>query len=74
MENFAECGFPGGEVSASRRRRLSGSLVEPKVKAALGRDYSVYRSEPYFWRFCPKGSIKGGIAGAAADTPRYDEG
>ena len=24
------------------------ALVEPKVKAALGRDYSVYRSEPYF--------------------------
>ena len=34
------------------------ALVEPKVKAALGRDYSVYRSEPYFLEVLPKGIDK----------------
>lgn len=34
------------------------STVEPKVKAALGRDYSVYRSEPYFLEILPKGIDK----------------
>ncbi len=32
--------------------------VEPKVKAALGRDFSVYRSEPYFLEIMPKGIDK----------------
>lgn len=32
--------------------------VEGKVKAALGRDYSVYRSEPYFLEVLPKGIDK----------------
>lgn len=34
------------------------ALVEPRVKAALGRDYSVYRSEPYFLEILPKGIDK----------------
>lgn len=34
------------------------AMVEPKVKAALGRDYSVYRSEPYFLEIMPKGIDK----------------
>lgn len=34
------------------------AMVEPKVKAALGRDYSVYRSEPYFLEVLPKGIDK----------------
>ena len=32
--------------------------VEPKVKAAMGRDFSVYRSEPYFLEIMPKGIDK----------------
>lgn len=32
--------------------------VEPKVKAALGRDFSVYRSEPYFLEILPQGVDK----------------
>ncbi len=34
------------------------AMIEPKVKAALGRDYSVYRSEPYFLEILPKGIDK----------------
>lgn len=34
------------------------ALVEAKVKAALGRDFSVYRSEPYFLEVLPKGIDK----------------
>ncbi|MEY8356123.1 Cof-type HAD-IIB family hydrolase [Lachnospiraceae bacterium 54-53] len=34
------------------------AMAEPKVKAALGRDYSVYRSEPYFLEILPKGIDK----------------
>lgn len=34
------------------------ALVEPKVKAALGKNYSVYRSEPYFLEILPKGIDK----------------
>lgn len=34
------------------------ATVEPKVKAALGRDYSVYRSEPFFLEILPKGIDK----------------
>lgn len=34
------------------------SMVEPLVKASLGRDYSVYRSEPYFLEILPKGIDK----------------
>ena len=34
------------------------AMVEPKVKAALGRDYSVYRSEPFFLEIMPKGIDK----------------
>lgn len=33
-------------------------LVEPKVKAALGKRFSVYRSEPYFLEILPKGIDK----------------
>lgn len=32
--------------------------VEPLVKAAMGRDYSVYRSEPFFLEIMPKGIDK----------------
>lgn len=32
--------------------------VEPRVKAAMGRDFSVYRSEPYFLEVLPKGIDK----------------
>ena len=32
--------------------------VEPKVKAALGKNFSVYRSEPYFLEVMPKGIDK----------------
>lgn len=34
------------------------ALVEPKVKAALGKNFSVYRSEPYFLEVLPKGIDK----------------
>lgn len=34
------------------------AMAEPKVKAALGRDYSVYRSEPFFLEILPKGIDK----------------
>ncbi|MEG0215354.1 MAG: Cof-type HAD-IIB family hydrolase [Hungatella sp.] len=34
------------------------ALVEPKVKAALGKNFSVYRSEPYFLEILPKGIDK----------------
>ena len=34
------------------------ALVEPKVKAVLGKNYSVYRSEPYFLEILPKGVDK----------------
>lgn len=34
------------------------ALVEPRVKAALGKNYSVYRSEPYFLEILPKGIDK----------------
>lgn len=33
-------------------------LVEPKVKAALGKNFSVYRSEPFFLEILPKGIDK----------------
>lgn len=58
MMNFKECvNFPvvkflmldDGDYLAT---------VEPKVKAALGRDFSVYRSEPYFLEILPKGIDK----------------
>ena len=32
--------------------------VEPKVKAALGKNYSVYRSDPYYLEVLPKGIDK----------------
>ena len=34
------------------------ATVEPKVKAALGRDFSVYRSEPFFLEIMAKGIDK----------------
>lgn len=34
------------------------ALVEPRVKAAMGKNYSVYRSEPYFLEVLPKGVDK----------------
>ncbi len=34
------------------------ALVEPKVKAALGKNFSVYRSEPFFLEILPKGIDK----------------
>ncbi len=34
------------------------AMVEARVKAALGRDFSVYRSEPYFLEVLPKGIDK----------------
>lgn len=34
------------------------ALVEPKVKAALGKNFSVYRSEPFFLEVLPKGIDK----------------
>lgn len=34
------------------------AMVEPKVKAALGKNFSVYRSEPYFLEILPKGINK----------------
>lgn len=34
------------------------AVVEPRVKAALGRDFSVYRSEPFFLEIMPKGIDK----------------
>ncbi len=34
------------------------ALVEARVKAALGRDFSVYRSEPFFLEILPKGIDK----------------
>lgn len=32
--------------------------IEPKVKAAMGRDFSVYRSDPYYLEVLPKGIDK----------------
>lgn len=34
------------------------ALVEPKVKAALGKNFSVYRSEPFFLEVLPRGIDK----------------
>lgn len=34
------------------------AMVEPRVKAALGKNYSVYRSEPFFLEIMPKGIDK----------------
>lgn len=34
------------------------ALVEPKVKAAMGEDFSVYRSDPYYLEVLPKGIDK----------------
>ena len=34
------------------------AMVEPRVKAALGKNFSVYRSEPYFLEVLPKGIDK----------------
>lgn len=34
------------------------ALVEPRVKVALGKNFSVYRSEPYFLEVLPKGIDK----------------
>ncbi len=34
------------------------ALVEPRVKAALGKNFSVYRSEPHFLEILPKGIDK----------------
>ena len=34
------------------------AMVEPRVKAALGKNYSVYRSEEYFLEILPKGIDK----------------
>ena len=34
------------------------ATVEPRVKAAMGRDFSVYRSAPYFLEILPKGIDK----------------
>ncbi len=34
------------------------ATVEPRVKAALGKNFSVYRSEPYFLEILPKGIDK----------------
>lgn len=34
------------------------AMVEPRVKAALGKHFSVYRSEPYFLEILPKGIDK----------------
>ena len=34
------------------------AVVEPLVNAALGRDFSVYRSEPFFLEIMPKGIDK----------------
>jgi len=34
------------------------ALVEPRVKAALGKNFSVYRSEPFFLEVLPKGIDK----------------
>ena len=30
-------------------------MVEPRVKAALGKNFSVYRSEPFFREILPRG-------------------
>ena len=34
------------------------ATVEPKVKAAMGKNFAVYRSEPYFLEVLPKGIDK----------------
>ena len=34
------------------------ATVEPRVKAAMGKNFSVYRSEPYFLEVLPKGIDK----------------
>ena len=34
------------------------AMVEPKVKAALGKNFSVYRSDPFFLEILPKGIDK----------------
>ena len=55
MENYVEFAVPkflmvdDGDYLA---------MVEPRVKAALGRDFSVYRSDPFFLEILPKGIDK----------------
>lgn len=34
------------------------AMVEPRIKAALGKNFSVYRSEPYFLEILPRGIDK----------------
>ena len=34
------------------------AMVEPRVKAALGKNFSVYRSEPFFLEILPRGIDK----------------
>ena len=34
------------------------AMVEPRVKAALGKQFSVYRSEPFFLEILPRGIDK----------------
>ena len=34
------------------------AMVEPRVKAALGKNYSIYRSEPFFLEILPRGIDK----------------
>lgn len=33
-------------------------MVEPRVKAAMGKNYSIYRSEPFFLEILPRGIDK----------------
>lgn len=34
------------------------AMVEPKVKAAMGKNFSIYRSDPFFLEVLPKGIDK----------------
>ena len=55
MENYAT--FPVVKFMMLEEGEIL-QMVEPKVKAFLGRDYSVYRSEPFFLEILPKGIDK----------------
>lgn len=49
------------------------ALVEPKVKAAMGKNYSVYRSDPYYLEILPKGIDKAKSLGRFLEATGYKQ-
>ena len=46
------------ETAAVSYTHLYLAMVEPRVKAAMGKNFSVYRSEPFFLEVLPRGIDK----------------